>query len=1001
MNSFFTTYQYYLSLKPEQPPKVKGFRNCQMGAIWAVKSHFTASNDRALVSLPTGAGKTAVMMALAFELGARRVFILTPYALVREQTARAFETLDQLFDDIEALPRHLKTKAKPAVSEVVNNLTTQKQWKNLLQFDVVVATPNVVRLSDAPPEIFGSGNGAKAGFDLVFVDEAHHSPAKTWTRILNSLKEQRTVLFTATPFRRDRKRIRAKPVYVYPISRAIQDGIYSKVRFVPVEEDDPRRLDAQLAAVCKSHFFREKKKNPDMAVIIKARGINHAEDLLTIYEKAGFKNRLGIIHSERSLSQNRQVLSRVLNKNGKKNPDQLDGFVCVDMGSEGIDVPNLRMAVFHDTPQTLPYTIQILGRVTRKSLRYTGEAVLIANPNLAKGSEVQDLYESDEGWSSLLPKFFDRYYDRSKFLPLAGSIFRGVRALPAEDLNPYLTVRVYQRSRKASRDAEFFHSNPVELDLGDKEIDWEIFKHGKLLLIITRVLEVPRWTTHRGLETERFDLHIYYVLKSLVFESTTSERIAGMIRSKIVDEESFPRADYHVIRSGLSDAAGGHFFMVGLARQSSGDNTTPQYKTLLGEDVQQAVRLADGRSFGPGHAMMKKNGTTRGIAIQSSRIWSNTRKSLEEFQAWCDDLVKLFISGTNQPIPEIENKLMTARAITNYPENEEIISVLFDNELWRTNEAQILIDSQPILQPVCYFDNWSLDKSEEKVSVDLMISQQNGGKPPLSIRLEHRLRPPYWTVKNSSPDVLVKIDFDNEKTYANTLGEYVKEFPPQIILASGATIRKAVLFIPKIQNQRIDPDIVVEKDWSQTDLTKEAKPPGAGYRWNVQERTRELIREQNYLHDEDFLICDDRANEVADFVLIQGGLLKKISFFHCKYKISKTSGPGFAREDISELIDQGVRTGNWIRAATLLTRLESRLGGSSQLIHGNLKAFQDLAASFSPTEWTYAVCLVQPGISRKILLARKAPSQTEQLLIVACDRTLADYGANFTVWTSP
>jgi hypothetical protein len=168
----------------------------------------------------------------------------------------------------------------------------------------------------------------------------------------------------------------------------------------------------------------------------------------------------------------------------------------------------------------------------------------------------------------------------------------------------------------------------------------------------------------------------------------------------------------------------------------------------------------------------------------------------------------------------------------------------------------------------------------------------------------------------------------------------------------------------------------------------------------VQERTLELIRVQYYLEDDVFLICDDRANEVADFVLIQAGLLKKISFFHCKYKISTSDEPGISSDDISELIDQGVRTGHWIRAATLLTRLEDRLDGISELIHGDAKAFKNLAASFSPTEWTYAVCLVQPGISREKLLNRKAPSQTEQLLIVACDRILADYGANFTVWTS-
>src|ERR1041385_2567937 len=107
MSNFFKRYQTSLILKQKSKDS-HGFRNCQLGAIWAAKSHFTASNDRALINLPTGAGKTAVMMALAFELGARRVFILTPSMFSREQTANEFRSLRQLSHQIGALKRNLK-----------------------------------------------------------------------------------------------------------------------------------------------------------------------------------------------------------------------------------------------------------------------------------------------------------------------------------------------------------------------------------------------------------------------------------------------------------------------------------------------------------------------------------------------------------------------------------------------------------------------------------------------------------------------------------------------------------------------------------------------------------------------------------------------------------------------------------------------------------------------------------------------------------------------------
>ena len=47
-------------------------------------------------------------------------------------------------------------------------------------------------------------------FDLVLVDEAHHAPARTWSRLLDLLGTARQVLFTATPFRRDEKEIKGK-----------------------------------------------------------------------------------------------------------------------------------------------------------------------------------------------------------------------------------------------------------------------------------------------------------------------------------------------------------------------------------------------------------------------------------------------------------------------------------------------------------------------------------------------------------------------------------------------------------------------------------------------------------------------------------------------------------------------------------------------------------------------------------------------------------------------
>lgn len=1007
MSNFFVSHRPSFRLIPQVPGQ-KGFRICQLGAIWAVKSHFTASGERALVNLPTGAGKTAVMMALAFELGARRVFILTPSILVREQTVEHFRSLKQLLADIGALPRTFKPR--PEVKEIKTELTTNKHWNDLLDFDVVVATPGTIRVTPPPERIFGSEKAA-AEFDLVFVDEAHHSPAETWTEFLNRIGPSRTLLFTATPFRRDRKRIRAKLIYVYPISKAIADGVYRPVQFVAVHELDQDRRDAQLAEECRRQFVQARKQNPSTATIIKATGIGHAHKLLKVYQQVGF-TKLGLIHSRLAMEENRAVLSKVLNNKGDEgDPNQLEGFVCVDMGSEGIDVPTLRIAVFHDTPRTLPYTIQIVGRVTRTDPSRKGKAVLIADPGLTIGTEVEELYSSDQGWSELLPGLFEQLIKKSKYLPTPGSVLAGVGLVPADDLNPYLTVKIYQQSPRAVSKKTPLNVTAEDLQLERREVEIEVFdKRDKLLVVITRSWEVPRWTANRAFETQQFDLHIYCHIRSLIFECTTSPTIARWIRSAAIDENVFHPAGYEIIRNGLSDAVGGHYFMLGMVKQSGAGNNTPQCKILMGEDVQQAVKYADGRSFTAGHAMMTNGHSTRGIAIQSSRIWSNARISLVDFQHWCESLEQLIVQPS-KPIPLVDNKLMEAARITKYPDDVDVISILFDATFWRAHAVKISVAGQVLNNPICVFSDLRLDRAQGAIFAELSIAEQNAGQR-VCLKIEHHLESPYWRVV-PPVEVIVEVDSGGHTPYYNgPLIEYLKDFPPIIVLSSGATIRDEILFRPKIQNQRLDFDVIEAKDWADTDITKEADPPGPGFQWNVQERTVNIIRDEYNLGSDDFLICDDRANEVADFVLIQGGLRHKIAFFHCKYKkVSKKKNgkqqtdkkppiAGLSREDITELTDQGVRTGHWIRTPNLLERLLGRIAGISKLVHGDINDLKVLASKFAPDEWTYAVTLVQPGLSRSKLVKAAAPSQAEQLLVVLWDRIATEYDATFLVWAN-
>jgi superfamily II DNA or RNA helicase len=200
-SSYFERYSGRLSLSADGEG---GLRACQLGAYWAVWAHYTSSDDPALVSLPTGAGKTALMMLLAFGLKARRVLVITPGQVLRDQLRSQFLSMDVL-RGTGAIPKGLP---KPTVLSNGAQLKSAAAWEALRDYDVIVATPYTTSPAQA-----GVSQPPEGLFDLVFIDEAHHVAAPTWSAVLRAFGKAKCVLLTATAFRRDKRRI---PVVLSP-----------------------------------------------------------------------------------------------------------------------------------------------------------------------------------------------------------------------------------------------------------------------------------------------------------------------------------------------------------------------------------------------------------------------------------------------------------------------------------------------------------------------------------------------------------------------------------------------------------------------------------------------------------------------------------------------------------------------------------------------------------------------------------------------------------------
>ena len=246
----------------EQQNNEDGLYKNQIGAIGASLAHFSVRKEPALISMPTGTGKTAVMIMLSYLMKANKILVLTPSQLVREQIAGQFR------DPALLISKGILPQQNPLlrVYEMTSIIEDRHTWEQILyDCDVVVGIPGTIdKISNLNENI-----GANI-FDLVFVDEAHHSRAKSWSSVLNAFSSAKQIFLTATPFRRDKKEIKARLVYNYPLKQAYEDGLFSRIDYIPVNVDQLGNEDEKNIAIAQKAEEVFKARNyPEHKIIIR------------------------------------------------------------------------------------------------------------------------------------------------------------------------------------------------------------------------------------------------------------------------------------------------------------------------------------------------------------------------------------------------------------------------------------------------------------------------------------------------------------------------------------------------------------------------------------------------------------------------------------------------------------------------------------------------------------------------------------------------------------
>lgn len=343
---------------------------------------FRAGKNKAILQIPVGCGKTGLASLLPLGIAKGRALIIAPNVTIKDGLYEAMDITNRpkcfwrkarVIDDAQMISGPLActldtgnvtvaTKCHIVITNIQQLATTIEKW--LLQFPIDF-------------------------FDMIIIDEAHHSAADSWKKVLERFPNAKVIHMTATPFRSDRQEIDGELVYRYPFRSATLKGYikrlkasyvapseielaftdergrkYSLEEVFKLKEEDWFSRGVALAPLCNKHIVNAslekleelRQTGTQHQLIAVACTINHARDIRALYSERGYS--ADIIHSKQEPDEQKKVLAAL--RNGT-----LDCIIQVQMLGEGFDHPHLSVAAIFRPFRSLSPYIQFVGRIMR------------------------------------------------------------------------------------------------------------------------------------------------------------------------------------------------------------------------------------------------------------------------------------------------------------------------------------------------------------------------------------------------------------------------------------------------------------------------------------------------------------------------------------------------------------------------------------------------------------------------------------------------------------
>lgn len=375
MKSFFTGLDFSIE-------ENEALREPQRDAYLRVAEFFASGKNNAILQLPVGCGKSGLAAILPLGIAEGRVLVIAPNLTIKDGLYDAMDITNRqkcFWRKAAVLPESQMTSGPFAVTLETGNISVAEKAHIVITNIHQLSTSVEKWLMQFPTDFF----------DMVIVDEAHHSAADSWKKVLERFPSAKVVHLTATPFRSDRQEIEGELVYRYSFRSATLKGYIKRLKasYVAPSQIQLGFTDSQsntytleevlklkeevwfsrgvaLAKPCNQHIVDSslekleelRQTGTKHQLIAVACSINHAREVRSMYSERGYNAE--VIHSKMTDDKKAAVIADL--KSGV-----LDCIVQVQMLGEGFDHPKLSVAaIFRPFRSLAPY-VQFVGRIMR------------------------------------------------------------------------------------------------------------------------------------------------------------------------------------------------------------------------------------------------------------------------------------------------------------------------------------------------------------------------------------------------------------------------------------------------------------------------------------------------------------------------------------------------------------------------------------------------------------------------------------------------------------